>query len=82
MPFLISLVCCFAAALPNSCSLLGQDVNQTIREFLPAEVFPGTTAAYIELRDPTAFLQTLFEHPIADRLQQTEAWKQALRSLA
>lgn len=79
LQFLTGLACCFAAALLYACPLMAQDVDQPIREFSPAEVFPGTTAAYIELRDPTAFLQTLFEHPVADRLQQTDAWKQALR---
>lgn len=80
MQFLTSSVCCLAAVLLNTCPLMAQDVDRPIREFSPAEVFSGTTAAYVELRDPGAFLQTLLEHPIAERLQQTEAWKQALRS--
>ncbi|MFM8477288.1 MAG: hypothetical protein ACKOEO_16020 [Planctomycetaceae bacterium] len=77
--FLSFLAGCIAAALLLASPLMAQDVDQPVREFSPADVFPGTTAAYVELRDPAAFLQTLLEHPIADRLQQTETWKKALR---
>ena len=47
LQFLSFLAGCIAAALLYASPLMAQDVDQPIREFSPADVFPGTTAAYV-----------------------------------
>ncbi|MFM7036862.1 MAG: hypothetical protein ACKO2L_03990 [Planctomycetaceae bacterium] len=69
---------CFLFFLLFSTPSGAQDV--AIPEFSAADVFPATTAVYVEIRDPSQFLRTLVEHPVADRVQQQDAWQQALRS--
>jgi hypothetical protein len=64
----------WAFSIPSS----AQDI--TVPEFTAADVFPATTAVYVEIRDPAKFLRTLLEHPVADRVQKQDAWQQALRS--
>ncbi|MFM7058229.1 MAG: hypothetical protein ACKO2P_15025 [Planctomycetota bacterium] len=78
-PISITLIGSLFSVLLCCSPLAAQDASP-IPPFSAADVFPGTTAVYVELRDPPALLQTLLEHPLAVRLQQTEAWKQALRS--
>jgi hypothetical protein len=71
---------CIAAMVVFSTVTSAQDAEDLpVAEFTAADVFPGTTAAYVEIRDPATLLRTLFEHPVAERFQQLEAWKQALR---
>jgi hypothetical protein len=69
---------CLLLFLVFSTPLGAQDI--TVREFSAVDVFPASTAVYIEIPDPSKFLRALLEHPIADRVQQLDAWKQALRS--
>ncbi|MGE3777423.1 MAG: hypothetical protein AB7F89_09575 [Pirellulaceae bacterium] len=42
-----------------------------------AEVLPGTTAVYLEMRDPPAFLRTVLEHPLRSRIEQLDAVRTA-----
>jgi hypothetical protein len=48
-------------------------------EFTAADVFPSTTAAYVEIPSPGKIVSDILQHPIASRFQQLDAWKQALR---
>lgn len=67
-----------AVVLPSASPRLRAQDNP-LPEFTAADVFPSTTAAYVEIRDPGQMLTTLLQHPIADRFQQLDAWQQALR---
>lgn len=69
---------CLLSFLVFSTPLGAQDI--AVPEFSAADVFPASTAVYVEIPSPSKFLRTLLEHPIADRVQQLDAWKQALRS--
>lgn len=50
-----------------------------VPEFTAADVFPATAAAYLEIPNPGQIVTGILQHPIVSRLQQLDAWKQALR---
>lgn len=41
-----------------------------------AELFPDTTAAFVEFPDPGAVVSLVLEHPLAGRLESLDIWKQ------
>lgn len=42
-----------------------------------AELFPATTAAFVEFPDPPAALSVILDHPLRSRVESLDAWKQA-----
>ncbi|MCA9048584.1 MAG: hypothetical protein KDA89_07635 [Planctomycetaceae bacterium] len=43
----------------------------------PATLMPPGTIVYAEIPDPPRLLSTVFDHPLAEAVQETEPWKQA-----
>lgn len=47
---------------------------------IPAQLFPKTTIAYAEFPDPPAFLTTLLDHPLREKIEALEPYRQAIQT--
>ena len=43
----------------------------------PAQLFPSSTAAFVDFSDPPAALSVILDHPLRQDVESLDAWKQA-----
>ncbi|MEY2725286.1 MAG: hypothetical protein RLZZ458_1153 [Planctomycetota bacterium] len=72
-------LCCAYSFMAVSATVPVSAQETPLAEFTAADVFPATTAAYVEIPGPGQIVSDILQHPITGRLQQLDAWKQALR---
>ncbi len=66
-----------------ACGILGLSscfpLSSNAAEHQAIELLPDTTVFYAEISNPPKLLSTIFDHPLATKIQETEPWKQAIR---